>query len=207
MAFWAALPAILGAVGLLNQHEQQRKANRGAADAQAMQAEFLKRRTDLQDKLMAAYDTADKGGQFDADAQIAANDKLSLADQAEDTANQAGALRVSGYRPGDSEIGIRQDAVNVKYQRERDEMRTGLRRQSFFDRINALRATDVGAAETGLQVASQNQARSDRSQPDWGGFFSSVLPFLDPKKKETSSAGSGFKLGRTNFSAIGLGIH
>lgn len=195
------LGAILSGIGLvkgfLDGNSAKKKANAANKRANAL----TNRQVALFDMLQGIVEAADKGGAFDPERQIAQLEKDTARYEALDMGNTAGALRVSGYRQGDSEIGNRLDAVKLKYRNDLDTMREGIRRQSFFDRLNAYNSINPGLLSAGINQANQNaanaQAQANANSPL--NLVSSIMPFLGREGGGSSGTGNANTSSTSNW--------
>jgi len=181
-----------GAVaGLLSNRENNRKQENTAKDQLGQQQQLIDRQTKLFDTLFGAASDADKSGAFDPEKQIDLLNRTTAKYESRDLGNLGGALSIAGYKPGDSEVGVRMDAVKGKYQLERENQESQIRRQSLFDRFNAYNSANGGMLNAGIGTAGQNADRAYSRMQNPANLFQSIIPFLEMKKKKQS----GFKTG------------
>ncbi|HMS54218.1 MAG TPA: hypothetical protein PKA27_02360 [Fimbriimonadaceae bacterium] len=191
------VPALLGIAGLAMQSEASRKAGNAEAEARAQQASIYERRRKLFDTLFGAVEGADNAGFFDPTKRIAALREFDRQDEALETGNTAAGLRVAGYRPGDSEIGQRLDAVSVKHKRNRDELTLDETRRSFFDKIGAYSSVNASLLDPELAGSESRISQARSSQGGFGTLLSSLMPFLEDRKEQKPSSRAAFNLGQT----------
>lgn len=135
------------------------------------------RQTGLFDMIQKIVKEADAKGAFDPSAAIADLEKRTADYEGKDLGNLAGALRVAGYREGDSEIGRRLDSVKMNYRNMLDTKRLELKRQSLQDKL---------AAYSGINSNMLNPAiqRAEGMQQNPGGFYQSLMPFLGNRRRQ-----------------------
>lgn len=144
----------------------------------AAQGGLIKRQSKLFDTINGIVKTADQNGQFDPTKQI----NLASADMARaegaDTLNAAGAARVLGYQPGDSEPQRQEEAIGAKAQVGFAALANSIRQNAFGQRLSAYNSINPGSLNQGIQSYGQ---MAQASQPNMGGFFQSLAPYLAPK--------------------------
>ncbi len=183
------LGAIFGGLGLISSLMQNESARKSASKANSKAGKLDDRLVKLFDVLFSNAETADKAGQFDPEKRIASLERDTSRYEGQDMGNLAGALRVSGYKPGDSEIGTRLDAVKGKYRSFLDTMRDQIRQNSFTEKQNAYASANPNILGGPLQDARQSQAMSLSQIQNPSGFLSSFLPMLGRGRS------SGFNIG------------
>lgn len=187
--------AVASGLGLMGNKGAQKAANRAAKQGRALEA----RATRVWDKLFANAEEAERQGQFDAERRIASLERDTANYESRDLGNLGGAMRVAGYKPGDSEIGTRFDAVKMKYRRFFDATRDTIR-QNVFNEKQAAYAVPLGYLQPGLQGAQNRQNIALGSMSDPSGFAMALAPFLKDKAQP-----GGFKLpsGKTLYRPTG----
>lgn len=176
-----ALPWVVGAIGALSSQDQNRRANRQASEGMDLQREQAQREREIYDILMGKLEEAEGAGVWDAEKQIADLDKEFAAYEARDAGNTAGAMRIMGYKPGDSETINRTDAIKGKYRLERDSMASNIRRQLPLSRLQAyasLKAPNLAGIGANMTAYGQSQ----RSDPT--AMFGSIMPYLMPQGQQ-----------------------
>lgn len=164
-----------GVIGnIIGNSGAQRAANRAAADARRL----TDRQVKLFDQILGFADQARERGDFDPEQRIAGLERDMARYEGRDMGNTAGALRTAGYRPGDSELGTRLDAVKLKYRADLDRMRLDERRKALFDMLGAYNASNPQGLNTaiGYQQGQQQMALGQMQNP--GQLFASIMPFL-----------------------------
>lgn len=160
--------------------EQNRKANRTANEGMDLQREQANREREIYELLLGKLGEADSSGAFDPERAIAQLDKDRAEFQGRDQSNLAGALRISGYRPGDSAIGDRMDAVGLKYQAERDRQATQIRRDLPMAKLQAyssLRAPNL--AGIGQNITSYGASQRQSLAP----LVEGLQPYMMPRQQ------------------------
>lgn len=181
----------------------KKQANKAAKDAKNIE----KRMTGLFDLLLNRATQADKQGTFDPEKRIKALEDRTAGYEARDASNLAGAMRVAGYRPGDSEIGTRQDAVKIKYRRFLDEARDNIRTQSWWDQQNAYLSANPNYLNAALEGARGRQSQALGKMQNPGDFLSLLMAANRPSGTSSNqSLVQGFRLGQTNWGGIGAGL-
>lgn len=199
----AALPFASAAVGLW-QNEKARGAANDARRAAMSEAERARmQQQPLIDRQVALYDTmrnivenAKARGQFNSDWMIQQLNNDHQKSQTQTVRGLTSGLSTMGYRPGDSEIGVRLDSALAKGQADRDKLATDLRRSSFFDELNAYSAIpsqSLGNASAmmnqsadrmiGINSSLANFYQSQIQNP--ASFIAAIMPYL--QKKESSN--------------------
>ena len=192
----------LGAVSLISGKNANKKAQKASDKAGASAQQMEQRLMRLWDTLFARAEAASKpGGDLDPEKRIANLEADTARYESRDLGNLTGAMRIGGYKPGDSEIGTRQDAVKIKYRSFLDNMRNEIRGQAFGEQTNAYLAAGgvpLGQAMGSAQGRQQN-AQSQMQSP--GGMFQGMLGAFRPKQQQGFNT-SGFlsNLRGMNFS-------
>jgi len=195
MDLLGAIPGIIGAIAGIGAND---KAAKASASASKSAKKLADKKVSLFDLIQSMVQQADAGGQFNPEQYISQLENDTAKYEARDAGNLAGALRVAGYKPGDSEIGRRLDAVKMNYRQQLDQQRTALRRGLFSDRMNAYQAINPDNLNSGIALAQNNAAMAQSQMQNPAGLFASIMPFLqsekpDPKKQLASSLASGFR--------------
>ena len=178
-----ALPLALGGASLLSGMMGNKGAQRSANRAQNMQDQLAQRVMALFDTMMGKAQSLDSELAPDRQIRNLASDTAHYSGL--DQANTAGALRVAGYQPGDSEIGTRLDAVALKHRRAFGEMANDIRTRSPLQRMSLLSMVNGGQLN-GLMDMYGNREQMYRSQMrSPGGLFGSLASL---------SGGRGFNL-------------
>lgn len=191
------LSAALTGLSALAGHEQNRKAQKQVDEGNRLQSDQAAKEREIYQMLLSAIQDAEGAGVFSPETQIAQLDKDRALFEGTDRANTAGAMRIAGFRPGDSEIGNRQDAIGIKYQADRDRQATDIRQRLPMARIQAyagLRSPQT--AQIGGDIANQGRSR----MTDLTGLFSSIQPYLATKPTQGLSPVAKFgakQLGRS----------
>lgn len=201
--------AVLGGLGLIsgwlqNQqaNSQANKARKAAQNAQMMALEqsqpLIDRQIKFFDTLFGKVQDAEAGGQFDPSGFIRRldleNDRLSD----ERLKQMTGAAKRLGFAPGDSRIFDLITSSQSKSMADRDRLSSQLKRDLFFDKINAYAGVPVqnlGNAvnqlrglygdQTNLQLGMMNHAQSQMQNP--AGFLGSIMPFLQPSSNASNN--------------------
>ena len=189
------ISAGLGAISLIQGKSAQKSADRQARSAEKSAKSLEARATKLFDVLFSTAENADKAGVYDPEKRIAALEADTGRYESRDTGNLAGAMRVAGYRPGDSEIGTRLDSVKIKYRRFLDDMREKIRVGSVREKQAAYAGANVGNLQPGIQGANTRfgYATQEANSYDPSAFLQSWLPSL----KGGGSGGFQLPSGRT----------
>jgi hypothetical protein len=185
----AAVPlAAAGITGLVGM-DANKKAAKSADKSRKDQKALTQRQVDLFDTIRSIVEGADLGGQFDPERRIQDMERDVMRTSNTEQNNLAGALKVLGYKQGDSEIGKRVDSVNTKYRQYIGEQRGRIRQEAFADRLGAYRAINPESLNPGISTAGQQQQIAMSQMQNPGGFFGSVAQIMaDPKYA------SGFKI-------------
>jgi|GEM_PF-3671921 len=139
------ISAVTGVMGLIQNMRAQRDANNlnnraldAQTRAQGMQMEAFETASSIQEQLEKMFQQHQAEGVYDADRRIEAV-KRQLGDYEErDMGNTAGALATAGFKPGDSEIGVRLDSVKQKNQQTFADIVSQLIGQVAGEEMNAL---------------------------------------------------------------------
>lgn len=178
----------IGAAGVLGNlfgnSSAQRAANRAAADARRL----TDRQVKLFDQMLGFADQARERGDFDAEQRIAGLERDMARYEGRDLGNLAGALRTAGYRPGDSELGTRLDAVKQKYRGDLDRMRLDERRKALFDMMGAYGATNPQGLNTAIGFNQGQQQLALSQMQDPSKLFASIMPYLRTGERAISRA-------------------
>lgn len=186
----------LGALSSLSANQDaQRRADQALKYGQGLEG----RATALYDKLLAEVQKADSEGQFDPERRIRAMEKDTANYESKDMGNLAGALRVAGYRGGDSEIGTRLDAVKLKYQKMRESMSDQIRTQTFNEKLAAYNSVNANLLQPGIQGSQFRYSANTSNQSNPSGLVAAIAPFLNKKDKTTPSAAPPVTSGKWNL--------
>jgi hypothetical protein len=180
----AAIPLVLGGASIYQGAQQNEMANRRADEAGKKQDELVKRQTELFDTIRGIVTAADKGGQFDPTQQLLQLDKDINKSSRQEGESLASAMRVAGYKPGDSEIGARQDAVTLKHRDARLSAANNIRQNSFLQKLQAYQAIGGQQLNPGIGVYGMQQQNAMSQRPDMGGLLGSMQPYLMPQTQE-----------------------
>lgn len=162
--------------------KQQRKAMKG-------QEAITQRAIEAYDKIMGEVDTAAKAGQFDPERIISGLQSDYEKDTKTQMDNVAGAFRVAGARPGDSETALNIRSVANQRGRDWDKLKTDIRRQSFLDKLAAYgSAANPGNLNLAANIYGQQGAAAQSPNP--AGFYQGLMPFLgnSPQKASIKTA-------------------
>jgi len=199
----------LGIAGLglgFLQNQQARgdanKANAGALEQAQLnyllQKGIVDRSTGLFDTLRGIVSKADAGGQFDPGTFLARLRDDTALNQSQDLGNAAGAMRIMGMRPGDSEFNTRTDAIRNKYDLNFRQQDAGIREGLFNQKLGAYEglanvlqgvgnnANGANAALQGQYNAMAQQAYGQMQNP--GGLIASILPYLQKSNQPGTNA-------------------
>ena len=177
------------------------KANAGALEQAMLNYQLQKgitdRQTALFDTLKGVVGKADAGGQFDPGTFLSLLRDDTNLNKSQDMANQAAQMRILGYRPGDSEINTRQDAVANKYDLNYRQQDANIRQGLFNQKLGAYEGlagvlqgagANTNSASAGLQNQYNAMAQLAQSQmQNPGGLIASILPYLQNQKAPTNS--------------------
>lgn len=161
--------AAVGVIGSVIGAKENKKAR-------AKQDALAQRYIQLFDTLFGKTAEAERRGFFDPASRLALLNRETAFYEGRDLGNLAGALRIAGYRPGDSEIGTRLDAVKAKYRLAREKMADEIRRQSFADLLSAYASANPQALNAPLALYSSRMQ-------DPTAFFQALMPYLMKKEK------------------------
>jgi len=182
----------LAAAGILGEMGNKKSKN-ASARASNKAGDLLKKQGKVYDYLTGYINDLTKSGILgigSADKTIADLNKYSYEDQARDSANVAGEAKILGYRPGDTEPGVRSRALAVRYQADRDRMRTGLKADEPYSVLKAygMANPNYGGVAQGYQQQAQvlGQQQTDTSGI-WGGLAQRMMP--KPGEKEPQFSG------------------
>jgi hypothetical protein len=178
----AALPLILAGGQAYMSNQQNEMAGRKADDAKRGQDELLKEQLGLFKMMKETVLTMDKLGQFDPEKQIAQLDKDVSKNQGRDMGNLGAGLSAAGYRPGDSEIGTRMDAIALKHRDYRDRLATDIRANAATQKLNAYGMLNGGQLNPGIG-AYGNRMESVQQPPSSAEFYQALMPFFNSQNK------------------------
>lgn len=182
------LSAGLSAVSLISGKNSNKKAQSTADKAQKSNKRLEDRAVKLFDVLFSGAEKAVQSGVFDPERKIAQLEKDTGEYESRDLGNLAGALTTAGYQPGDSEIGVRLDAVKGKYRKFLDTMREEIRSKSFFEQQQAYQSANPSYLQPAIQGNNQTAQNALASQQNPAGFLANLLPSLMPTKANTQSS-------------------
>jgi hypothetical protein len=185
-----AIPLVLAGGQAYLSNQQNEMADRRQKEAMKGQDALIGMQTDLFKVIKEAVTTAEKMGQFDPERQIAQLDKDVSKNQGRDMGNLGAGMNAAGYRPGDSEIGTRMDAVNLKYRDFRDRTANDIRNNAFTQKLQAYQAIGGQQLNPGIGVMGQRAEMAGQQRGNPGAFWQSLMPFLGQQKQQ----GSGFQL-------------
>lgn len=168
----------LGAVSLISGKNANKSARNEANQAGQMSKALEQRVIKLWDVMFARAQQAEAGGEFDPERRIAALEKDTGRYESRDMGNLAGALRVSGYKQGDSEIGTRLDAVKGKYRSFLDTMRNEIRDKSWWDQQNAYASASPGMLNAPMQSVANRRDQALGQIQNPAGFLGGFLQNL-----------------------------
>lgn len=172
------ISAGLGAASLISGKKANQNASSAAGAAGRRGAAMEKRLTALFDLLFSNAREADQSGQFDPEKRIAALERDTGRYESRDMGNLAGALATAGYRPGDSEIGTRLDAVKGKYRSFLDTMREQIRQSSFMEKQQAYLSANPNILQPAMANAANQQQIAMSQLQNPAGFLQAFLPTL-----------------------------
>lgn len=159
------IPGLIGAGGLFMQQDANRRAKNMAEMSQQLQAELAGRQVALFDRIQKRYEEMKAGGAFSPEKRLDQLDKDTAQYEGRDLGNLAGAMRVAGYRAGDSEVGGRLDAVKGKYRSERERLANQIRREATNDEMAAMQGqASMGSSLNAAMDVYGNRASQFRSQ-------------------------------------------
>jgi len=176
--------AVLGGASLiagLVANEQQRKAARSAANSQRA---LVARQLALFDAMEKRVKDMEASGAFDPTKALENMEKQTAKYESRDMGNLAGALRVAGYRPGDSEIGARLDSVKTAYRDFLDTKRVEIPRMYNADKLAAYGSLNSGALNSGIEVFGRNRDLALAQIQNPAGFLAAWIPFLEKKRQQ-----------------------
>lgn len=188
------------------QNERNRHDMNNANDSALQQAQLnyllqkgiTDRQTGLYDTLKGIIGKADAQGQFDPGKFISLlRDDMAL-NQSQDLGNAAGAMRIMGFRPGDSEYNTRTDAIRNKYDLQYRQQDSNIRRGLFQDKLGAYEGAasvlqgagnNTNAASSQISQLLANQAAYYQSQmQNPMGLLQGIMPYLQQQKAGTNSS-------------------
>lgn len=184
----------LGAVGALTGAAANDSAMREAKRARRAQDRLTGRQVELFDTILSAVKGADQQGAFDPDRRLERLDEDTARYESRDRGNLAGAMRVAGYQPGDSEIGVRQDTLGLKYRENRERMADDIRTDSIFRKLQAYSMANPGMLNPAIATQGARESNSMAGLQNPAGFFSALMPFLTERPKAVQTSGSAFRL-------------
>jgi hypothetical protein len=172
------ISAGLGVASLASGISGNKGAKKAADSAGNSQKQLAKRQVDLFDTIMAAVKGADSQGFFNPDKQLAQLEADTSRYESRDMGNTAGALRVAGYRPGDSEIGLNLGAIKSKYKLDFQRQSNDIRNNSLFNKLNAYGAANGVNLGQSMQVYGQQQQYANSQRQNPAGMFASLAPYF-----------------------------
>lgn len=199
----------LGIAGLGLGFLQNQQARGDAKDANAsalqqaqlnylLQKGIVDRQTGLFDTLKGIVGNADAKGQFDPGTFLSLLRDDSALNERLDLGNAAGAMRIMGMRPGDSEFNTRSDAIRNKYDLQYRQQDAQIRQGLFNQKLGAYEglasvlqgaggnANGANAALQGQYNAMAQQAYSQMQNP--AGLLASILPYLQKNNQTPTNA-------------------
>ena len=176
------------------QNDANRRAKNQADRSLAMQDRLAMRQIALFDRIQARHQELASSGAFSPERRLDQLDRDTAKYEGRDSGNLAGALRVAGYEPGDSEIGTRLDAVKAKYRGTREGLANQIRREATADEMASLNG-QAGAGSSlnaAMDVygnrASQFAADIGSLDPAVGSLGTALSDILKRKSGSSSSS-------------------
>lgn len=203
-----SLGAILGGVGLLSQMDSNRRAEGDAAAARAAQEALLQRKTKFFDMMLAMAKRYQGMGAFSPERRLAALSGDAARLLSKDRNNNLGAMMIQGYRPGDSEMGIRDDAVRAKYAEEFARRSEEIRREAMRDEFATFNSVSRQDLDDSLQYYGKQEGNALSRMQDPSGLLGSMLPHLEKafqkgeKKKAPTTPAAPAPTGQFGYPAM-----
>lgn len=162
---------IMSGVGLLTGMEGNRRAGNAAARAAARQDELLARQIAAFDAMKGIADRWKRYGLFSPARQIAGMEQNAFRLQDRERGRNLAGMMASGYRPGDSELALRDDAIRGRISETFARQGHDIARQAMQDELAAYGSANPGALSEAIGVYGQRIADANAGQRD-------VLPFI-----------------------------
>lgn len=182
----ATASLVAGGLGLAGSLFGADKASDAASKAAGSQKALLQRQTALFDAIFNAVQQADRSGFFNPDVRIA-EAKGDLTRQTDTAmANTAGALKVAGYKPGDTAIEERIGTIARNSALQFSKVAQGIRDSSLMNKLSAYGMANPGTLNPGIsaygQQAQMAQGRADAITGQVPGLVGSMMPYLFPQR-------------------------
>lgn len=171
----SAVSTGLSAVSMASGKKANNAARKDANKANAQSQELEKRAIKLWDTLFKRAQEAEASGQFDAEKRIKELEADTGRYEARDTGNLAGAMRVFGYKGGDSEVGNRLDSVKVKYRSFLDNLRNQIRDNSWWQQQEAYQSASPAILSGPMQGASNREASARSRIQNPSNFLGNLM--------------------------------
>lgn len=146
----------------------QQMSNRSSQNAQNRALSTQDRLLARQEALLAAAEKRvnemRESGAFSPERRLDQLDKDTARFESRDAGNLAGALRTSGYKPGDSEVSTRLDAVKTKYRETREGLANQVRREATADEMAAVQGLPAMGQTLNAAIDVYGNRASQHSQ-------------------------------------------
>lgn len=185
----------LGVASLASGMSGNKGAQKAAASAAKSQKDLAKRQAMLFDTIFNTVKGADQQGFFNPDKRLEQLTADSAKYSGLDQGNTAGAMRVAGYKPGDSEIGLNLGAIKNKYALDWQRQANDIRNQSMQNKLNAYGAAGGVNLGGAMQVYGQQQQNAMSQMQNPGGLLASLAPFMQKQPGQQKQA--NFSLGNS----------
>lgn len=184
----------LGGISALQGYEQNRKAGKRADEMGRMQRAIMQRAMALFDRMMGEAESS--AGQMNAENQITDMTKRVGKYESDDLASSAAAMRIAGYKPGDSENLLRLGSVHGRWKEFLGTEVNRLNRQNVFDRMSVLGMVNPSGLGLASNIAGQQQGLALGGMQDPTDFFRSLMPFMNKKDGGDDQWQAGFERSR-----------
>lgn len=133
----------------------QQRAAKSADKAYANQNEIFKKIVGLFDTKLGKIGSAEQGGLWNADKQIALADESLTRNEGLKRQQDAGAARTMGYRPGDTEPITKDRNTSQDFDLQRRMQSFGIRQQSMQNLLNAYNQINPSELQGAVQGYGQ----------------------------------------------------
>lgn len=189
------ISAGLGAVSLLSGKQAQKKADKRRDAAQESEAQMAARAAKLFDVIMGNVDRADAGGLFDPEKRFAEMRKTLDRENDMDSVQLAGDLRIAGGKPGERASMNRLAGLRANQSEGLSRIKDQVTQESFFNKLSAYQAANPQSLLGAAGIYGRQADRAAGMGPNPGGFFESVMPFMNggggTSRRPTTVQGGG----------------
>lgn len=152
-----ALPIALGGASLLSGLAGNKSAQKSANKSASAASGLVNRQSALFDSLMKIVQGADASGQFSPDKRLAQLKDDTARYESTDSGNTAGAARIAGFKPGDSELTNALSGVHQKYAYQYNALANDIRDKAFSNKLGAYESINPASLNAGIGFYQQQQ--------------------------------------------------